>query len=331
MSDTNLAEGLETIAHIVEANFDQNRKNIALWSDVETVIELLITSPLYLKTKYNLEDDKFPKWDNSTLESFSYGLDIFEILLTKYLSLIQNIDITKNNAETFFNDIVVNHLESLTSRSCGAIDEDVARELLDISNANIVINYNYTNIAERFFKEVHSPEQKDKIIHINGSIQPELNNQNEFETNIVIGYTNFSNDDIPKELYPFEKTCRRIIKNTGYVDINEFIEDNWFDLIIIGHSCGIADSDVIGKLLCHKKLNYAVILCHSKYDLVSIFNNIKKIINSENDRERKNNKINTFLDLTSYTKNFRCVDDNKPANKLFFAVEHPKEITGNHE
>ena len=104
--NTSLGEGLETIAHIVEYNLNKSRGNIALWSDVETVIELLIARDEKLKTKYKVSKDDFPDWDSNTLESFSKGLNLFEILLTKYLSEIQNIDITKNYAQNFFDKIV---------------------------------------------------------------------------------------------------------------------------------------------------------------------------------------------------------------------------------
>ena len=333
--NTSLGEGLETIAHIVEYNLNKSRGNIALWSDVETVIELLIARDEKLKTKYKVSKDDFPDWDSNTLESFSKGLNLFEILLTKYLSEIQNIDITKNYAQNFFDKIVNNHIESLTRRSHGAVDEDVARELLDISNADIVINYNYTNIAKRLFEGILSSEQEDKIVHINGSIESKLGTQNEFETNIVVGYTNFSDEDVSKDLYPFEKICRRIIKNTEYVDINDRIDNSWFDLVIIGHSCGMADSDVLGKLLCNPKLNNAVILCHSINTLVSNFNNIKKVIDLENknhienyiknDNNDEDNKLNTFSDLMSYTTIFRHINDHKTAKNLFFAVENSED------
>ena len=173
---------LGPLPKVINKIFYDSKNNIKLWSDVETVIELLIIKGKKLKTKYKVSDHDLLEWDNNTLESFSDGLDLFEILLTKYLSEIQNINITKDYAKTFFDKIVNNHIESLTRRSRGAIDEDVAKELLDISNADIVINYNYTNIAKRLFEGILSSEQEDKIVHINGSIESKLGTQNEFET-----------------------------------------------------------------------------------------------------------------------------------------------------
>ena len=68
---TPLAEDLETIAYIFETYFDNNRNNIALWSDVETVIELLITKDKKLQTKFQIEKNDLPEWTNETLKSFS--------------------------------------------------------------------------------------------------------------------------------------------------------------------------------------------------------------------------------------------------------------------
>lgn len=59
-------KGLETIAELVEDVIDQNSNKIALWSDVETVIEMLITKSPELKTKFNFE--VLPEWNDQTLK-----------------------------------------------------------------------------------------------------------------------------------------------------------------------------------------------------------------------------------------------------------------------
>lgn len=288
-------QGILTIVYAFEKEIEKlnNRQDIELWLDVESIIEMIITRSEHLKNKYNFKDDIC--LDANKTQSFLDGLGLFEILLTKYLRRAQNIRLKPHQAMNYFNDIQNSFLSSLTKRSHNRIIG------IDISKADIVVNYNYTNVAQRYFSEI---DKTPKIIHINGSLDiPDEISLSEINTNIVIGYTKQGNIDLPKEAFPFEKTMRRIIKNTEYVDINSLIKSKTFDLVIMGHSCGIADSDIIGELLSSKNLKTAVILCHSLDDLISICNNIKQMVGESK-----------FGELMAFSKS-------KITKNLYFAVE----------
>lgn len=313
-SDTNLGCGLETIAYIYEAYLDKNWSNIALWSDVETVIELLITGNKNLITKYNVSKNELPKWNDETLKSFSEGLDIFELLLTKYLDAItQMLDIEKRfgSAPKFLESIYRAHEKSMRMRCLIRISQELLMnpwDLLDfLRNPDVVINYNYTDIAERIYKNIANPI----YIHINGEINPRAGFEPSYEgftTNIVIGYTNHNKSNVPKDLYHIEKSSRRIVKNTEFFRLKQNTDKvATFDLLIIGHSCCTADSDIIGNLLTHPKLNKALILCHTKDDLISINNNLKQILDPE-----------IYGNLMTH-------ETDKIGPSLFFAVEQPKK------
>lgn len=135
------------IIFIINKLFYESKINIELWSDVETVIELLVTENDDLKVRYGIND--LPKWNNETLKSFSEGLDLFESLFTKYLSVAQKKADIK---DTFFSDIVDNHVESLIQRSHGLLDKKVAKQLLKAQTADTVINYNYSKLCEGYDK-----------------------------------------------------------------------------------------------------------------------------------------------------------------------------------
>lgn len=309
--DTNFGRGLETIAHIYEAYLDKNWSNIALWSDVETVIELLITKDEKLKERYNIKKEDFPEWNDKTLKSFSEGLDIFELLLTKYFEAItKNLDIENK----FLEKISIAHQNSMRMR-CSLRCSPPKPLMLPghlqelLNNPDMVINYNYTDIAERIYKN----KTNLRHVHINGEIYHRFEfepSDEGFTTNIVIGYTNHNNSNVPKELYHFEKSSRRVVKNTEFLDLPQHIVgyDN-FDLLIVGHSCCVADGDIIGDLLKHEKLRNALILCHTKDDLISINNNIRHILRTE---PLKYGELMTHM-------------DNKKSHNLFYAVEQPKE------
>lgn len=290
-----LNRGLETIVHVVDEAISQN-KNYKLWLDVECVIEMLIAGTEEVKNKYIFNEEV--KQDYTSIESYTNGLNLFENLLTQYLKEAQKIKIDGDIAVDYFNDIQNKYLHSLVKRSHHRIED------IDISHPDIVINYNYTDIAKRFFSAIDSHPQ---IIHVNGSINiPDELQLNEIETNIVIGYTKPKDAKVPKEAFPFEKSLRRIIKNTEYLDVDSLIGSKDFDLVIMGHSCGIADSDIIKKLLINENLKSAVVLCYSLNDLISSVNNIKAMLGDEQ-----------FGKLMTFSKDEKF-------NNLYFSVEKEK-------
>ena len=296
LSYSNLNKGLETITHVVDTAISQSKTNLKLWLDVECVIEILIAGTGELKNKYIFNEEV--KKDHSSIESYAKGLNLFEHLLTYYLKEAQKIKIDGDIAIEYFNDIQNKYLHSLAKRSHHRIEN------IDISHPDIVINYNYTDVATRYFSAINS---HPKIIHINGSINiPDELQLNEIETNIVIGYTKPKETKVPKEAFPFEKSLRRIIKNTEYLDIDSLIGSGDFDLVIMGHSCGIADSDIISKLLTNPNLKSAVVLCHSLNDLISSVNNIKAMLGDEQ-----------FGKLMTFSKDEKF-------NNLYFSVEKEK-------
>lgn len=291
-----LNKGLETIVYLIDKELSSDKNNIKLWLDVECIIEMLIAGTEELKDKYNYHE--VVKKDHITIDSYTKGLNLFENLVTEYLTEAQKIKIDGNIAHEYFNDVQNKYLHSLVKRSRHRIED------IDISHPNIVINYNYTNIAERYFSAIGS---QPKIIHINGSINiPDELRLNEIDTNIVVGYTKPGDISVPREVFPFEKSLRRIIKNTEYLDIDSLIGSDDFDLVIMGHSCGIADSDIIGKLLKNKNLKSAVVLCHSLDDLILSVNNIKAMLGDEQ-----------FGKLMSFSKDVKY-------NNLYFSVENEK-------
>ena len=293
-----LNNGIGTLIYLIERerNLLNNNPNIEYWLDIESVIEMIVTDSEELKKKYGFDTGEVIKWNLSTSKCYMKGLELFEMLLTEYLKEAQKIDVNPEKVQEYFDSLRDSHLHSLVRRSHGRIID------FNLLSPDILINYNYTNIAERYYKSL---KIEPTVFHINGALLPSDEIRlKELNTNIVIGYTNSNKHTVSKEAFPFEKSSRRIIKNTDYVDIDSIIESDTFDLIVFGHSCGVADSDVISKLLSSDRLKTAVILCHSYTDLVLSFNNIKAMLTEEK-----------FNDLMTFSKNDIC-------NNLYFSVEN---------
>jgi len=226
-------KGIETFIYTIDKELSDSR--VKLWLDIESVIEMIVTNSTELRDKYGFREEI--ALDKTSIDAFLKGINLFEQLLSEYLLDSEKQFSNKDNYGYFFSQISDDFRDSLSKRSNFLIDD------LDIRDASTVINYNYTNIAERIYKK-HNPNID--IRYINGTLH--VNEEvklNEIDTNIVIGYSNLEETKVRKDQYPFEKKSRRILKNTEYIDIESIISREPFELVIIGHSCGIADSDVI--------------------------------------------------------------------------------------
>ena len=309
ISPQKLGKNVETFVILVDEEIAKN-KQIDLWLDVESVIEMVVTNSEELKEKYGFKENTSFITDNASVKNYLKGLDLFEELLAYYLKEEEkSLDNTSDNFNNFFNNIQNNYLESLNKRSHLRIQD------FDISNPSIVINYNYTKVAKKLFQANGS---FPKIHYVNGSLEIfDDIKVNEIKTNIVIGYTPSVKTSVQKDLYPFEKISRRVIKNTEYINIDALIgkclnnsqkngskNDRYFELTILGHSCGLADSDILKPLLSSKYLKTAVILCHSVKDLISIYNNIRSMLDET-----------VFNELMTYSPN-------KDMHNLYFSVEN---------
>lgn len=287
-----MKKGIETFIYTIDRELSDSR--VKLWLDIESVIEMIVTSSDELKDKYGFRENI--SLDKTSIDAFLNGVNLFEQLFADYLVVSEEHFSCKNRYVHFFNHISADFRESLAKRSNFLIED------LDIRYATTVINYNYTNIAEKIYKK-HNPNID--IRYINGTLHVNEDVKlNEIDTNIVIGYSNLEGTKVRKDQFPFEKKSRRILKNTEYIDIESIINNEPFELIIIGHSCGIADSDIIKPLLENEYLKTAVILCHTIDDLFSIFNNIKEMLDK---------KVFDLLFSHNANKTFR---------NLFFSVEN---------
>lgn len=241
------------------------------WMDLESFIELLVTGNKYLESKFqifiqekNVNPYLFDK--HALANDYSLGLEEFCLMFEKYISLITN-EIPKN---CNVNDIIEPYKKSFLERNTG---EEIG--LLDISNIETVINFNYTDTLSRLYPALNSA---GKIYHINGKVSGDFASQRE-ESQIVFGYTkNNKNIDVSPKCLIFEKDKQRFLKNIPMYNYNKVLGNDEFNIIIFGHSCSPADGDVFRSILNHPSLNKAVICCYNKDAMASTYENLVKIL-----------------------------------------------------
>ena len=134
------------------------------------------------------------------------------------------------------------------------------RELL-FPNETMVVNFNYTKIADAYLPE----DQGFMVNHIHGKM-------GEKEDNIIFGY----GDELDSKYKMLEESNdNRYLENIKSVDylksanyrwILEFAESDYFQIVIMGHSCGNSDRTLLNTLFEHKNCVSIKPFYHQKED-----------------------------------------------------------------
>lgn len=258
----------------------QNNANDPLrvngWLDVEELINCALTLDESLLTKFSLNDV-----NRSKLESFLLDLDLKNNLVNS--SFFVNSIKCFSDEFCFFIKIQQSKLFNKYNKK-GKMDFSKLREQLstelsqyhpgvdapfienvDLSNIYRVLNYNYSDLADEVL-------QSKTVQHVNGSCE---DNTAIFGTNEEFS----SSAKVNKFAIQLFKQTQRILNHVSLVNYDRLVSskfDSLFNLIIYGHSCATADFDVIGKMLNHKNLNVAVVLCYDRDSFLTCYSNIRE-------------------------------------------------------
>ena len=118
---------------------------------------------------------------------------------------------------------------------------------LFLPDMTMVLNFNYTNIADQYFSEASS---RFSVNHIHGTLdKPE---------SIIFGYGD-EKDETFKDLQKRnDKESLKNIKSIKYLEapnyrkLLAFMESSPYQIFIIGHSCGQSDGTLLNTLFEHK-------------------------------------------------------------------------------
>jgi len=122
----------------------------------------------------------------------------------------------------------------------------------------LFLNFNYTqtesiyeNISESQTNDIEK-DIKTSTIHIHGTLKNDLSNP------VIFGY----GDEIDEEYKELEKlnntACLDFIKSIAYLDSSNyksllsFINSDYYQILIMGHSCGVSDRTLLNTIFEHK-------------------------------------------------------------------------------
>lgn len=127
-----------------------------------------------------------------------------------------------------------------------SIDGDVLPHDMLYPDRIMLLNFNYTNTADFYF-----PDHPSFILNnIHGKlIKPE---------NVIFGYGDELDSSFKKLQDMNDNECMRHIKSIRYLESDnyrrmlEFVESGPFQVVIMGHSCGLSDRTMLNTLFEHE-------------------------------------------------------------------------------
>lgn len=331
---TNLFNHIIEIKNLIEPALKEAEKTCNGWTDVEQFIEYLVQGSSDLESKFELIKDNFdefcflkncPNMSSSIYEGLLSFCDEFSFYLKAALKT--NDISSNNNIWNQFLDFkkVSEKISNAYSRSLQVRSKNIIDDI-SFLNLKSIIDFNYTKTTDiliKLYKEQlksNNVYQPPCIYHINGEID---------SNNLIFGYSRDKAISVSKDCFCFEKFTQRIIKNTQFVDFKNLLSAN-YNILIFGHSCSLADRDVIKKLLSSDKLGVAVVFCYDIPSLISVSNNLLEILGQDrmetlldySEYNKLNSDLNT-LKIFEFEKNdndiLRCLKSFHPV--LFFCVE----------
>lgn len=125
--------------------------------------------------------------------------------------------------------------------------EEINKNVL-LPDRIMLLNFNYTTTAD-----LYMPGSSRFIVnHIHGELAPQKLN------NVIFGYGDESDDEYENlkkmndnEYLRHIKTSR-YLETTKYRDLLSFIESGPFQVVIMGHSCGLSDRTMLNTLFEHE-------------------------------------------------------------------------------
>lgn len=126
------------------------------------------------------------------------------------------------------------------------------------------LNFNYTNTLQENYSN-NSYVERAKINFIHG------NNEN----NIVFGYGD-EKDEKDEKFKAFEEIKNNdlfehvksfdYLKSSNYSKVTKFIDSDYFQVYILGHSCGLSDRTLLSQIFEHEKCISIKLFYHQKED-----------------------------------------------------------------
>jgi len=199
-----------------------------------------------------------PNWVDIESEYYSYLKNLYIQLERHDFSNFENIEKQVKSLNNDFEFIKVklqeylSTVESTTKSQIPDITEHFRKHFSTVPNAQsslMFLNFNYTSTIKIYLQELKHKQYKVNYIH--GKLDDETNP-------IIFGY----GDEIDSYYQKIENVNNNAFlknfKSFGYLitynyqDFSRFLDNDSFEVYILGHSCGLSDRTMLNKIVEHK-------------------------------------------------------------------------------
>lgn len=239
-----------------------------LWSDIESTYFDILTKledKNHLQEKYNLPINAY---QNSKILNDDF--DVIKKCLSIYLLKQEKEFEIDNSYQNFFN-----HFKN----------EDA-----------VVLNFNYTNTVKQYVNS-----KKIELIHIHGELGNESNP-------IIFGFA-ADQEESKKLLRENNNNHVRNIKKFNYLfaeneeRLKEHLKSDYFNVFILGHSCGISDNLILSEIFNTPKIEKIIPFYYENRN--GYFNTMVNIDRIIDDYSKSSEDLKSFSKLLPFPQSHK--------------------------
>lgn len=249
----------------------------ANWVDIE--MEYFASLKRILNRQETSTEDKFE--EDSFIKILKLNNEIAEIAKSFEAYLVKNVvpniksHYNRNVEELFSNDEIYEHeisqfydefpkkFSEKTLKSQFQIKRDGKIPIKKFDNTYI-LNFNYTNTVSQY---LNSHSRKATIINIHGQLENSKNPINLGFGDERNNYYSTIEDHNQNEYLRFMKSFQ-YTKNNNYKDLFDYIEDDVFQVQIMGHSCGLSDRTLLNAIFEHANCKSIKVFFHQYREIL---------------------------------------------------------------
>lgn len=251
-----------------------NQRNLENWVDIENVYYEILKDKAIPKIGGSLYPHSIEKLN----EEFQDVKDLLEKYLIEKVVNVFDLDFTKNQnidwnkIYNFLKPISLLTSESnilkefINSKDVKEIKEHFEKERSqELINNVYFLNFNYTPIASLYSDLLDKDDRIETTINF---IHGELGNNKENKINFGFGdemdddYKMIEKLDDNEFLRNFKSF--QYLQNSNYSNLLNYIDSDKFQVLIMGHSCGLSDRTLLNTIFEHTNCRSIKVFYHKK-------------------------------------------------------------------
>ncbi|NGM61967.1 hypothetical protein G5B30_08565 [Sphingobacterium sp. SGG-5] len=236
------------------------------WVDIENVYYKCLKEIL----KNSFQNEQYDCTDD--ILELNAQLAYLSNQLRRYLTSLEKNNLIPDFQEIFDKPIDFTNL----FKPDGWEEQNFGFDTFQKTNKTYILNFNYTNSIEQYFKE-----KEDFVINnIHGSIIDDNNP-------MIFGYGDELDESFAEmekqEIKGFLEHVKSLwyLRTRNYHDLIRFIESDYYQVQIIGHSCGRSDRTLLNMVFEHQNCNSVDIFYRVKENGLDSFNEISEEVSRQ--------------------------------------------------